>query len=264
MVQRYGAAILALLLAACHGSQPRPRAPQGPAPAGPPPSTAVARYRIDPRQSELRLLVYRAGAMAALGHNHVIVNRALDGWVVDGGATAAGAPGASSFALSIPVAKFQVDEADRRREEGADFAAPVSAEAAAATLHNLQSAALLDAAQFPMITVRSVGLATAGATLRATVSVSVAGHESTLEAPFTLVRSPGELTACGTLAVKQTALGLTPFSVMLGALRVQDEIQVKFRLVAVYAAESADNNRMQVPSGAVSAAAGECRSGGGT
>ena len=32
-------------------------------------------YRIDERQSELRILVYRAGPLARLGHNHVMVNR---------------------------------------------------------------------------------------------------------------------------------------------------------------------------------------------
>jgi hypothetical protein len=41
------------------------------------------------------------------------------------------------------------------------------------------------------------------------------------------------VSASGSVALRQTALGLVPFSVMLGALQVQDELTVKFRLVAV-------------------------------
>jgi len=64
------------------------------------------------------------------------------------------------------------------------------------------------------------------------VSVTVAGHASTLEVPFTLDISQGRLTASGATTIRQSSLGLTPFSVMLGGLRVQDELTLKFRLVA--------------------------------
>jgi hypothetical protein len=63
--------------------------------------------------------------------------------------------------------------------------------------------------------------------------VRVAGHASTLVVPFMLETSSGRVSASGSVALRQTALGLVPFSVMLGALQVQDELTVKFRLVAV-------------------------------
>jgi hypothetical protein len=34
------------------------------------------------------------------------------------------------------------------------------------------------------------------------------------------------------LELRQTALGLTPYSLMLGALQVQDAIRIKFNIVA--------------------------------
>jgi hypothetical protein len=40
------------------------------------------------------------------------------------------------------------------------------------------------------------------------------------------------LVACGELALRQSELGLTPFSAMLGALQVQDEMHVSFRISA--------------------------------
>ena len=50
--------------------------------------------------------------------------------------------------------------------------------------------------------------------------------------PVTYSMSNGELTASGEVAIKQTELGLTPFSALLGALQVQDEMRVRIRLVA--------------------------------
>jgi polyisoprenoid-binding protein YceI len=252
--KKYGAAVLALLLAACGAPQPRQQAPPGPAapeavpatpappaPAKPPtvpvkpppvpakpPAAAGKAYRIDPAHSELRLLVYRSGAMASLGHNHVIVNHALSGWVADPGGAAT-----PSFLLHIPVADFIMDDAALRREEGPDFADVVPEDAKAGTVRNMLSAGLLNAAQFPAIMVRSVAIKGTDAAREATLSVNVAGHESTLVAPFTVESSQGRLTMSGTLNLRQSDLGLTPFSVMLGALKVQDGLRVKFKIVAV-------------------------------
>jgi hypothetical protein len=83
-------------------------------------------YRVDEGQSELRVLVYRAGPLARFGHNHVVVNRALGGAVNLG-------DGAAEFRLNVPVAGFVVDDAQARREEGADFVAEVPDEAKSGT-----------------------------------------------------------------------------------------------------------------------------------
>jgi hypothetical protein len=38
------------------------------------------------------------------------------------------------------------------------------------------------------------------------------------------------VTAIGSMELRQTALGLTPYSLMGGALQVQDAMQLKFRI----------------------------------
>ena len=68
-------------------------------------------YRVDEHQSELRILVYRAGPLARLGHNHVIVNHAIRGAV-----SLADVAGESGFQLSVPVAGFVVDDREVRKE----------------------------------------------------------------------------------------------------------------------------------------------------
>jgi hypothetical protein len=225
--------VLVLLLGGCGA----PRLRQ----AAPPISTGAAAsrtappgrvYRVDENQSELRVLVYRAGPLARFGHNHVIVNRAVRGSV----SVADAAAGGSVFSLTMPAAGFVVDDAQSRREEGVDFAAEVPDDARTGTLHNMLSTAMLDADEFPVILISGVvAAASHGAEsgeMTAVVAFSVAGHESKIEVPFALQIDAARLAATGTLELRQSALGLTPYSLMLGALQVQDTMTLKFKIVA--------------------------------
>jgi hypothetical protein len=227
--KNFAAACLCVGLAACGVPKTRqsPAVSEGVQPARPPAGAAV--YSIDSAQSELRLLVYRAGPMARFGHNHVIVNHSVGGWV-----DAASGPESASFSLYVPVADFVVDDARARAEEGEDFSAEVPDEAKAGTRRNMLSGALLDAERFPVMTLTSVGITQApDGKLAATLTIGVAGHESTLAVPFTLESSAERIAAAGSVVLRQSELGLTPFSAMLGALQVQDAITVRFKLVAL-------------------------------
>jgi polyisoprenoid-binding protein YceI len=242
VVKHPGAVIISLALAACGAPPPKPPAAPAPvalpAPSVPvrpqPPAEAVApaaaRYRIDPAQSELRVLVYRAGAMASLGHNHVISTHSLQGWAAFEGDAAAAA-----FAVTVPVADFAVDDPGPRTDEGADFADAVTEEAKSGTRHNMLGPAVLNAADFPVLRIRSVAVAATGisGSYRARLVLEVAGHESSLVVPFQLDAAPHRLIASGELTVSQSSIGLTPFSIFLGALKVQDDVRVKFKFVAV-------------------------------
>jgi hypothetical protein len=225
--------VLVLLLAACAALKGRHAAPQNP--ERPVPSLELPLrgrgYQIDEHRSELRILVYRAGPLARFGHNHVMVNRAV------GGAVSLAEPGSSAFWLNVPAAGFVVDDAQARREEGPDFAGEIPDDAKSGTLHNMLSPPVLGADEFPVITVRSVAIsgaqdAAGGGQLVATVAISVAGHESTIDVPFVLESDSDHLSATGSLELRQSSLGLTPYSLMLGALQVQDAMTIKFRIVA--------------------------------
>jgi len=51
--------------------------------------------------------------------------------------------------------------------------------------------------------------------------------------PFTLHVDSRCLSATGSLELRQSVLGLTPFSLLLGALQVQDAMTITFEIVAV-------------------------------
>ena len=237
MLKSFGVWMTALLLAACGVPKPRPASPAAPVTAPPtaatPPGGAGV-FRVDPQQSGLRVLVHRTGAMARLGHNHVIDNDGINGWVRFSGDIPS-----ASFALTVPVAGFVVDAPEARSEEGPDFTEPVTDEAKDGTRHNLLSRALLDGERYPVVGLTSLSLTVpsdappVGGVVMSSIAVSVAGHQSTISVPLNIETSAGRISVLGSVDLRQTALGLTPFSVMLGALQVQDEITIKFHLVAV-------------------------------
>ena len=233
MFRNVGVGVLALVLAACGAPKAREGGPQHPhEPVRPADLQLPGKiYRVDAGQSELRVLVYRAGPLARLGHNHVVVNRALRG-------TVSLTKGAAAFQLTVPAAGFAVDDAQARGEEGPDFAADVPDGAKSGTLQNMLGAAVLDADEFPVITVNSVAVTAAqgapdSGSMIATVLISVAGHESTIEVPFTLQSDASRVSATGSLGLRQSDLGLSPYSLMLGALQVQDLMTIKIKIVAV-------------------------------
>jgi YceI-like domain len=230
MFNRIATAVLMLSLAACAAHRPRPVAPRLP---GQPTATlqslpAPGEYPIDSGSSELRLLVYRAGPLANLGHNHVMVNRTLTGRVQIGDSVSA-----SSFSLSAAVDGFVIDDAQARSEAGADFLGDIPEDAKAGTRRNMLSSAVLNGAEFPDITVKSISLTGTLDALSAELEISAAGHTSRMAAPFTLQGDAHHFTAVGSMELRQTALGLTPYSLLHGALQVQDAMQLNFAITVL-------------------------------
>jgi hypothetical protein len=227
MFKQIAGSVLVLSLAACAAPRPRQVTPWLPGQTSLQSLPAPGEYPIDSGSSELRLLVYRAGALSNLGHNHVMVNRAVTGRVQIGSSVSA-----SSFSLNVAVNDFLVDDAQSRSEEGADFPSDIPEDAKEGTRRNMLSNAVLNGAEFPNITVKSVSLNGTLQAPNADLEISVAGHTSTISMPFSLQGDAHHLIAAGSTELRQTALGLTPYSLLHGALQVQDAMQLKFKITA--------------------------------
>lgn len=220
---------LALALSAC----PTPRRPtpsQPPVPsvqAGVPTFPGATAHRVVPEESLLRILAMRGGKLASAGHNHVIASHHLGGtvWLHE-------EPARSGFQIVLPVAQLEVDDQQLRAQEGEDFAREVPLQAREGTRQNMLGAALLDAERYPAITLTSLGISGTLDSMQARTRVEIKGEEHEISIPVSVQRDGERLVATGEFALKQSDLGLAPFSVMLGALVVQDELEVKFRIVA--------------------------------
>jgi polyisoprenoid-binding protein YceI len=178
-------------------------------------------------QSLLTVLVFRGGALAKAGHNHVIASHALNGmaWVPAD-------PQRASFEVHVPVNDFTIDEPQLRALEGKEFSAEVPDSAREGTKKNMLSEPMLDAARFAEMVLRSTRLENGSEGILATVSVSIRGQTRDVNVPIRHEVQGNEVRAQGQFALKQTDLGLTPFSLLGGALRVEDEMTVKFLVVA--------------------------------
>jgi hypothetical protein len=188
---------------------------------------------VSPSESLLTVLVFRGGPLARAGHNHVIASHELTGIaIVPDDVTQA------SFEIHVPVQTLTIDEPPLRALEGKDFSAEVPDSAREGTQRNMLSEPMLDGERFPEILMKSAGLvgrvngAAATGELVAAVDIGVRGKISTVSVPLRYRLQGDALRVQGELALKQTDLGLTPFSLFGGALRVEDEMRVKVSLVA--------------------------------
>jgi hypothetical protein len=197
------------------------------------PSPLVGRpFDLVAAESQLIVLVYRAGPLAAVGHNHVIACRCLTGTIY-----VPRDPAHASFDLRFAVGQLTVDDpALRAAEHSADFPPDVAQSARQGTRHNMLGAALLKAAMYPDIALRSAGLRPSPdgkpADLVARVLVQLDGEWHSVAVPLRYEIHDDEIVASGDFPLKQTDLGLTPFSALGGGLQVRDGMKIRLRLVA--------------------------------
>lgn len=210
-----------LLLTAC-GQPLAPQAPLVPGPAAAPyayrsaAASGAAVYAIDPGASLVAVTVRRGGLMARLGHDHVVASHTLTGYA---------APGIGRADVSFRLDQLTVDEPPLLRDAG--IATSPSPEAVEGTRGNMLGP-VLDAQRYPTVTLH----AELPADGRLRVDVTLHGVTRRLDLPAAVQVEPAQVTASGTARLKQTDFGITPFSVGAGLLAVQDELEVRFDIVA--------------------------------
>lgn len=218
------AVVLAIGLAAC-GPPPLPpgAAPAGQLPAGFPEAhyrQSQARGRpvlqVDPERSLAVIEVRRAGPLARLGHDHVVASHDLGGYV---------APEEGRADLFLALDRLVVDEPGLRAEAGLDT--QPSREAVEGTRRNMLEK-VLETERFPFILIRAARKD--GETLR--LAVTLHGTTREMDLPVRIESSPGSMTVSGRFSINQSDFGITPFSVLGGALQVRDQVDLRFRVVA--------------------------------
>lgn len=220
---------LAAGVAGCATQEPAAPAPQAsPAAVASRVPAGTRAYDVDPSKSSVMVLVYRAGRLARLGHNHAITSGDASGviWLGD---TAAD----SGFEIHVPVATLVVDDPEARMRAGPDFPGTVPDEARRGTTANMLRAEVLDAADYPEIVVRAdrADGDWRHAVVRATVRIRDVSRE--LDVPVDLEVTGAAVTATGAFQARQTDFGIVPFSVGGGALAVADAFDVRFAITGV-------------------------------
>ncbi|MES2149568.1 MAG: YceI family protein [Pseudomonadota bacterium] len=171
---------------------------------------------IDSSLSLIAVTVRRGGALARLGHDHVVASRAVSGF-------AAPTEGRADFSFRLD--QMSVDEPELRRV--AAFESDPSAAAIEGTRNNMLTV-VLEAQRFPLVSLHVER--GAGELLRLAVTLhGLTRHYQVL----TRIETVGaNLVASGQLKLLQSDFGIHPMSVMGGAISVQDELELCFRIVA--------------------------------
>ena len=190
-------------------------------------SSKLSMYQVDAEGSDIRLLIHRAGALSRLGHSHVISVGQIDGTIYVHPDLEQ-----SRFELEIPVEGLVVDDPLLRLEEGDEFSTEPSERQIARTRSNMLGKRVLNAKQYPIVKLTGTGPRGDGPEFVLGLSIELLGHVVELSVSTTLQLDGDILEATGAFRLSHGDLGMRPFRAMLGALRVADEMDFKYRIRA--------------------------------
>ncbi|MBI3898340.1 MAG: YceI family protein [Gammaproteobacteria bacterium] len=174
---------------------------------------------IDSAQSQAVVHVYRGGSLARFGHNHVVASRDLHGYVLLRNSNPQQAD------LYLPLASLTVDEPALRAEAG--FDSTPSQNDIDGTRRNMLDK-VLEADRYPYLSFH----VTPNDDRTLNAEITLHGVTRTLQIPVEIETTTGHLRVSGHFSVNQTDFGITPFSAVGGALKVQDRIDLQFVVYA--------------------------------
>jgi len=225
----YRAGLAAVLFASMLAGCAPPVRERAPAPAGPPADfpegyyrEALAQgkpvFRVDSSESLVVIEVRRGGSLARLGHDHVVASHEVGGYV---------APDEGRADLYVALERLAVDEAALRAEAGFDTQ-PTASDIDGTRANMLEK--VLEAEKFPFALIRVSGARQGDVTL--SVAITLHGTTRTLQAPARIDADAGEISVTGRLSFDQTDFGITPYSLLGGAIAVKNGVELRFRIRA--------------------------------
>jgi polyisoprenoid-binding protein YceI len=188
---------------------------------------ASALYEIDAEASDIYWFVYRAGAFARFGHNHVISVGELSGNVLLQPELEQ-----SRFEIEIPVARLVVDDPQLRAQEGEEFSSVPSEEDIAGTRQNMLSEDVLNADQHPFLRITGTGPSGPPGEQTLDATIELLGRSIPVSLPTVVQVEDDTIEASGTFTLTHEMLGMMPFSVMMGALQVGEPLDFTYRVTA--------------------------------
>jgi len=226
-----GPAAGALVLLLCGCALLAPEAPPPVAPAGAPAGfpeayyrEALARgkavFRVDPAGSLVVIEVRRAGSLARLGHDHVVASHEVEGYL---------APEEGRADLYVALGRLTVDEPVLRAEAGFD-SQPSASDIEGTRANMLEK--VLEAEKFPFALIQIRGANTRQRDGTLPVEITLHGIARTLQARVRIDADTGGMNVTGSLSFDQTDFGITPYSLLGGAIAVGNRLDLRFRIPA--------------------------------
>jgi polyisoprenoid-binding protein YceI len=176
-------------------------------------------FRVDPEHSLVVIEVRRAGSLAKLGHDHVVASHDIAGYI---------APDEGRADVYVPLDALAVDEPTRRAEAGFDTQ-PSPADIAGTRSNMLNK--VLDTARYPYAVI-TVNDRAAGGAQQLPVAITLHGTIRSVDAAIQIENYADEVSVTGAVALDQSQFGMVPFSLLGGAIAVQDRLNITFKIRA--------------------------------
>ncbi len=177
-------------------------------------------FRVDSRESLVVAEVRRSGSLARLGHDHVVASHEVGGYV---------APGEGRADLYVQLERLEVDEAALRAEAGFDTQ-PTESDIEGTRANMLVR--VLEADRFPFALIRVSGVDASRREAAMSVAITLHGVTRALQAPARIDADADLIEVSGRLSFDQTDFGITPYSVLGGAIAVRNGVDLRFRIRA--------------------------------
>ncbi|MGH8193308.1 MAG: YceI family protein [Woeseiaceae bacterium] len=192
------------------------------------PADDAVRYRVVAGESELAVLVFRAGALGRFAHNHVISSNGITGTVLVGDT-----PADSSLDLTLNVDSLEVDDPEARADAGSVFEGTVDEKDIEGTRGNMLSDKLLDADRYKEIRIVSSGISGEFSDMTVDAQITIKGEQHNVELPVNAIVYGDRIVATGRTDISHSELGLSPFTAGFGTLSVAEDMTFRYRIVAV-------------------------------
>jgi len=184
-------------------------------------------FALDPTASAIRIYVFRGGAAAKMGHNHVLSAPQFTGYLHLPSSEFSGA----RFDLEFRLDQLEIDNPEYRSGLGKAFSSTLSSEAITGTRDHMLGKDNLQADRYPIVRIHALQIAGEAPKFAAKVRVEMHGQKREMWIPLTVEGLPDRVSVVGSFVLRQSDFDVRPYSVLGGLLAVQDEVVIEFKLL---------------------------------
>ena len=195
-------------------------------------SSAVANpttYEIDLKQSELVVILRKGGVASRLGHDHAVAATQFTGTVVYDPADVT----KTTVKIDVKTDSLQADDPKLCKKHGVKNTASVSDRK---TINaNLRTEDQLWVKKYPTLTFRSRKFVQVGKHKATYIQgyLTIRGKKKLISCLIKLELKNKQLRAQCVFKIVQSDFGYTPYSALMGAIKVKDAAQIKVDITAV-------------------------------
>ncbi|HEY7866494.1 MAG TPA: YceI family protein [Psychromonas sp.] len=179
-------------------------------------------YRADRKLSQILIRTYSGGALALLGHQHIIASQDVQGYILLNKAT-----GLCQVDLFVPLGQLNVDD-PQLRAEAALNTTPSPSDVEGTKNNMLKS---IEATNYPFAELHSsdCSAALSGKKTRVVLTLHDVQQDRLLAIGLQQTQDNG-LIVSGKFSILQTDFGIEPFSISNGLITVKNKLDLTYQV----------------------------------